>query len=66
MGTNIPATLTLQNLSNTDIFSTENNTESILDVYEQSKGSLEDEKMISLQKDSKEDKQKKALRGRRH
>lgn len=66
MGTNIPATLTLQNLSNTDIVSTENNTESILDVYEQSKGSLEDEKMIPLQKDSKEDKQKKALRGRRH
>lgn len=46
------------------LFVTEWNTESILDVYEHRKGSSEDENMISVEKDNKEDKQKKDLRGK--
>lgn len=41
------------------MFVTECNAESILDAYEKRKSSLEDEeKMISVEKDNKEDKQK--------
>lgn len=36
------------------LYVTERNTESILDVYEHRKGSLGNEKMISVEKDSKE------------